>query len=135
MGFRYNEAEEGNWNLDLKGVLPALSTADAPSYGGATSVVDLPAFTDATGEGSVVRRGVPVTEVAGRTVTTVFDLMLAQYGVGREGLPGQWASGYDDVETLTPRRGRRKSRRYRRRRWPGSPGSSPPTRRSRRAAP
>jgi nitrate reductase alpha subunit len=23
-------------------------------------------------------------------VTTVFDLMLAQYGVGRDGLPGEW---------------------------------------------
>ena len=99
MGFRYNEQDEGKWNLDLQGVLPALSASDASSYGGATSTVDLPAFTDATGEGSVVRRGVPVTEIAGRQVTTVFDLMLAQYGVGRAGLPGQWARGYDDVET------------------------------------
>ena len=98
-GFRYNEADEGKWNLDLQGVRPALSVADSASYEQATSVIDLPAFTDATGEGSVVHRGVPVTEVAGRTVTTVFDLMLAQYGVGRAGLPGQWASGYDDVET------------------------------------
>src|SRR5690606_33834457 len=29
----------------------------------------------------------------------VFDIMLAQYGVGREGLPGQWSTGYDDVDT------------------------------------
>jgi nitrate reductase alpha subunit len=26
----------------------------------------------------------------------VFDLMLAQYGVGRDGLPGEWPSGYAD---------------------------------------
>ena len=25
--------------------------------------------------------------------------MLAQYGVGRNGLPGDWASGYDDADT------------------------------------
>ncbi|PAU90425.1 nitrate reductase subunit alpha [Kocuria sp. WN036] len=99
MGFRYNEQDEGKWNLDLQGVRPALSLADASSYEGSVSAVHLPAFTDATGEGSVLRRGVPVTEVAGRTVTTVFDLMLAQYGVGREGLPGDWAAGLDDVAT------------------------------------
>ncbi len=29
----------------------------------------------------------------------VFDLMLAQYGVGRDGLPGEWAAGYDDAGT------------------------------------
>src|SRR5690606_40427182 len=27
-------------------------------------------------------------------------LLLAEYGVGREGLPGQWARGYDDAEAL-----------------------------------
>ena len=35
-----------------------------------------------------MRRGVPAIRVAGRLVTTVLDLMLATYGVGREGLPG-----------------------------------------------
>ena len=35
--------------------------------------------------------------VAGQLVTTVFDLMLAQYGVARPGLPGQWPTGYDDA--------------------------------------
>ena len=29
-------------------------------------------------------------------VTTVFDLMLAQHGVARPDLPGDWPSGYDD---------------------------------------
>src|SRR5699024_10023151 len=32
--------------------------------------------------------------------TTVFDLLLAEYGVVREGLPGQWARGSDDAEAL-----------------------------------
>ncbi|MDO4919867.1 nitrate reductase subunit alpha [Kocuria sp.] len=100
MGFRYNEQDEGRWNLDLGDTLPSLSVADSAGYEGGTSRVDLPAFTDPTGAGSVIHRGVPTTTVAGRTVTTVFDLMLAQYGVGREGLPGEWASGLDDA--LTP---------------------------------
>ena len=34
--------------------------------------------------------------VAGHLVTTVFDLLLANYGVGRAGLPGDWPTGYDD---------------------------------------
>jgi nitrate reductase / nitrite oxidoreductase, alpha subunit len=29
-------------------------------------------------------------------VTTVFDLMLAQHGVARPDLPGEWPAGYDD---------------------------------------
>lgn len=45
----------------------------------------------------------PVRTVGGHLVTTVFDLLLAQYGVGRDGLPGSWPSGYDDAsEPGTP---------------------------------
>src|SRR5690606_167797 len=33
---------------------------------------------------------------------TVFDLLLAQYGVHRAGLPGKWPTGYDDPEPYTP---------------------------------
>ena len=38
--------------------------------------------------------------MAGKLVTTVYDLLLAQYGVGRDGLPGEWPSGYDDASGL-----------------------------------
>ncbi len=97
MGDRYNEAGKGKWNLDLGVVDPALSLMDTPDH---TSVeILMPRFDDPTGEGGVQRRGVPVQKVDGHLVTTVFDLMLAQYGVGREGLPGEWATGYDDVDT------------------------------------
>ena len=99
MGFRYNDQDEGKWNLDLGDTLPALSIADSAGYDGGVTHLDLPAFTDPTGAGSTIRRGVPTTTVAGRTVTTVFDIMLAQYGVGREGLPGEWSAGYDDART------------------------------------
>ena len=47
----------------------------------------------------MIRRGVPVRRVGDRLVTTVYDLLLAQYGVGREGLPGEWGGGYDDASS------------------------------------
>jgi nitrate reductase alpha subunit len=97
MGFRYTDSGKGRWNLDLDGVTPALSVAEVP---GAEPVeVLLPCFEAPDGSGSVLRRGVPAQRVGGRLVTTVFDLMLAQYGVGRDGLPGQWPTGYDDAST------------------------------------
>ncbi|MEV8437504.1 nitrate reductase subunit alpha [Actinosynnema sp. NPDC051121] len=94
LGFRYGEAGAGRWNLDLGEVDPLLSVA-----GGEAVEVELPRF-DVTG---AVRRGVPVRRVGGHLVTTVFDLLLAQYAVGRPGLPGTWPSGYDDArEPGTP---------------------------------
>ena len=97
MGFRYSGSGEGKWNLDLEGIEPALSPAGEVSAESAEIL--LPCFEDAGGAGSVLRRGVPVLAVDGQLVTTVFDLMLAQYGVGRDGLPGDWAAGYDDATT------------------------------------
>lgn len=96
MGFRYAESGKGRWNLDLEGVSPTLTLAGDGSE--ATEVL-LPAFTEADGSGSVLRRGVPTRVVGGHRVTTVFDLMLAQYGVARPGLPGEWPAGYDDAST------------------------------------
>ncbi|WP_434617414.1 nitrate reductase subunit alpha [Arthrobacter sp. A5] len=96
MGFRYNESGKGKWNLDLAGVDPALSLLEVS---GESAEILLPCFEDPAGAGSVLRRGVPVIRVDGHLVTTVFDLMLAQYGVGRPGLPGDWAADYDDSST------------------------------------
>ncbi|MFB9653823.1 nitrate reductase subunit alpha [Pseudarthrobacter oxydans] len=96
MGFRYSGSGEGRWNLDLEGIDPALSLREVS---GESAEILLPCFEQADGTGSVLRRGVPVIEVEGQLATTVFDLMLAQYGVGREGLPGEWAAGYDDAST------------------------------------
>jgi nitrate reductase alpha subunit len=94
IGFRYAESGRGRWNLDLDGVVPALTMA---GDGASPTEVLLPAFDAPDGTGSVLRRGVPAREVGGHLVTTVFDLMLAQYGVLRDGLPGQWPTGYDDA--------------------------------------
>lgn len=96
MGFRYAESGKGRWNLDLEGVSPTLTLA---GEGSEPAEVLLPAFTEADGSGSVLRRGVPTRVVGGHRVTTVFDLMLAQYGVARDGLPGEWPTGYDDPST------------------------------------
>ncbi|RJL30162.1 nitrate reductase subunit alpha [Bailinhaonella thermotolerans] len=94
LGFRYSAEGEGRWNLDLGGVDPLL-TMRGPGAG--TAEVLLPRFDEPAGRGGVLRRGVPVREVGGELVTTVFDILLAQYGVARPGLPGDWPKGYGDA--------------------------------------
>jgi nitrate reductase alpha subunit len=97
LGDRFAADGEGRWNLELGDVRPALSLID---HGECRVEISLDRF-DTADQGSAgeVRRGVPVIEVDGRTVTTVFDLLLARYGVGRESLPGTWPTGYDDAST------------------------------------
>ncbi|MBW0090762.1 nitrate reductase subunit alpha [Pseudonocardia sp. KRD-184] len=98
LGFRHTESGEGRWNLELGDVAPQLSL-----LGDDAAEVLLPRFDAVDGTGGVLRRGVPVRRVAGKLVTTVFDLMLAQYGVHRDGLPGVWPTGYDDAtQPYTP---------------------------------
>ncbi len=98
LGDRFGANGTGRWNLDLDGVEPLLTlygrTDDA-------AAVQFPRFdSDVPG---VLTRGVPTKVVAGKRVTTVFDLLLAQYGVGRPDLPGTWPTGYDDAtEPYTP---------------------------------
>jgi len=99
IGFRHTDSGIGQWNLDLGGVEPLLSLY---SDDGVSVAVDLPRFDvgdSDTETGDVIRRGVPVRRIGERWVTTVYDLMLAQYGVGRLGLPGRWAADYDDAES------------------------------------
>ncbi|NKQ57774.1 nitrate reductase subunit alpha [Amycolatopsis sp. K13G38] len=98
LGFRYGEQGAGRWNLDLGGVDPLLSAA-----GGDAVEIELPRFDTPDGSAVSLRRGVPVRRIGGQLVTTVFDLLLAQYGVRRDGLPGVWPAGYDDAaEPYTP---------------------------------
>ncbi|ACQ81048.1 nitrate reductase, alpha subunit [Beutenbergia cavernae DSM 12333] len=110
LGHRWGEADVGRWNLDLGDLRPLLSAADGAGAEG-TAAVLLPRFDLVPGDGEehqggsgVLVRGVPVRRVGGRLVTTVFDLMLAQYGVNRPALdlPGTWPSGYDDPQPCTP---------------------------------
>ena len=84
-------SDEGRWNLRLDGIEPALTLLDSAHEHVA---VDLPRFDVGESEGGgIVRRGVPAIRLGGQLVTTVLDLALAQYGVGREGLPGDWPTG------------------------------------------
>ncbi len=95
LGDRYGEGGAGKWNLDLGAVDPLLS---AEGTGEAPVAVELPRFDVPDGSAGRLRRGVPVRRVGGRLVTTVYDLLLAQYGVGRAGLPGEWPASYEDAD-------------------------------------
>ncbi|ORX19177.1 nitrate reductase [Mycobacterium szulgai] len=98
LGHRFTASGEGNWNLDLHGVDPLLTLHGPDSD---VTAVQLPRF-DGDRPG-VLARGVPTRIIAGQRVTTVFDLLLAQYGVHRDGLSGEWPAGYDDAgQPYTP---------------------------------
>ena len=95
VGHRYGEP--GRWNLRLEGLEPVLSLLGR--VGAESVAVDLPRFDSGERDrGAAMRRGVPAMRIGGRLVCTVLDLVLAQYGVRREGLPGDWPDGYDDAE-------------------------------------
>ncbi|MFK5645982.1 nitrate reductase subunit alpha [Ornithinimicrobium sp. LYQ121] len=94
IGHRFGEEGVGRWNLELGDVRPVLSLHG--DTGEAVEVL-LPRFDNVDGDQVRERRGVPVRRVGDHLVTTVLDLMLAHYGVGRHGLPGAWPTGYDDA--------------------------------------
>jgi nitrate reductase alpha subunit len=103
VGHRWSE-EKGKWNLLLEDSLdgepidPALTFLDA--HDGVLQV-DLHDFV----EGAPIRRGVPVRHVEtaeGRVaVATVYDLLMARFGVGR-GLEGDYPESFDDDRPYTP---------------------------------
>ena len=100
LGFHYAKTTPGEWNLDLGDIDPVLTM-----YGRHTEAVpiDLARFDIGDTEGgSTIQRGVPAVRIGDRLVTTVFDLLMAQYAVPRDGLPGTWPSGYDDPQPYTP---------------------------------
>jgi nitrate reductase alpha subunit len=97
IGHRYGEEGLGQWNLDLGDLDPALTMYPTADGGVRESVeVELPRFDGSDGRVAHERRGVPVARVGDHLVTTVLDLLLAQYGVHRDGLPGAWPESYDD---------------------------------------
>jgi nitrate reductase / nitrite oxidoreductase, alpha subunit len=100
VGHRWGKTE-GKWNLELKDaqdgspIVPKLTLMN-----GHTNYVDV-AFNE-FGSGAVFHRGVParwiMTEDGEVLVTTAYDLLLAQFGVGR-GLGGDYPANYDDEES------------------------------------
>ncbi|MGW3446574.1 nitrate reductase subunit alpha [Streptomyces sp. NPDC001076] len=103
LGFRWTDTGKGRWNLELDAIEPQLTLYGSEVAAGVE--VLLPRFDTDGGEhgrgsGDVLRRGVPATRLGGAhgpLVTTVYDLLLAQYGVWRHGLPGRWPTHYEDA--------------------------------------
>ena len=89
LGHRYGEAGVGRWNLELGDVDPVLSLLDTAEE---SVVVRMPRFDTPDGAAADLPRGVPTRRIGGHLVTTVFDLLLAQYGVGRS-VGGQTSAG------------------------------------------
>ncbi len=99
IGHRWQK-QKGQWNLELKDetdggeIEPRLSLIENHDDILSVAVTDF-------GTGRIWQRGVPVKyieTVEGRVpVTTVFDLMMAQFGVAR-GLSGSYPKDYDDEE-------------------------------------
>jgi len=96
VGFRWAR-EKGKWNLLLKDGLDGSDIDPVLTFLGEDALeVELDDF----GEGRTTMRGVPVKRLAAAdgttiTVTTVYDLLMAQYGVPR-GLPGEYPADYND---------------------------------------
>jgi len=96
IGHRFGDEGVGQWNLELGELDPQLTLLDS---GSESAEVLLPRFDGPNGTVELHRRGVPIRRIGDRVVTTVLDLMLAQYGVAREGLPGEWPRDYEDPST------------------------------------
>jgi nitrate reductase / nitrite oxidoreductase, alpha subunit len=104
LGFRWQK-QKGQWNLEQKdglegaGIDPELTFLEDPEE-------LLPVSFAEFAEGKAFQRSVPVRYVEtaeGRVaVSTIYDLLMAQYGVGR-GLPGDFPTDYDDANlSYTP---------------------------------
>ncbi|MCC7079029.1 MAG: nitrate reductase subunit alpha [Burkholderiales bacterium] len=103
VGFRWG-VEKGKWNLTLEDGLDDSPIDPVLSFIDRSDTVVQVALDDFAG-GAIVTRGVPVKRIATAdgevVVTTGFDLLMAQFGVGR-GLDGAYPSSYDEDAPYTP---------------------------------
>jgi nitrate reductase alpha subunit len=99
LGFRW-QSRKGEWNLQMKDGLDGAELEPSLTLLGTGDEVAQVSFPDFAGERTSLR-GVPVkvieTESGPVRVATIYDLLLAQYGVAR-GLPGEWPAGDDDAD-------------------------------------
>ena len=100
VGFRWGK-QPGKWNLLLKDAKDSSEVQPALTFLNGNDGVVAVHLDDFAGAKSL-QRGVPVkrlqTASGGTvTVTTVYDLLMAQYGVPR-GLEGQYPKDYDDED-------------------------------------
>ncbi|BCZ93088.1 nitrate reductase subunit alpha (plasmid) [Thermus thermophilus] len=104
LGFRWQK-EKGKWNLKLEDPRTGEPLNPRLSLLGVEDEVVLVEFDDFAADRRL-KRGVPVKYVATKdgervAVATVFDLLMAQFGVGR-GLPGDYPASYEDDLPYTP---------------------------------
>jgi nitrate reductase / nitrite oxidoreductase, alpha subunit len=94
------DSKDGNWNMKAEDAESDLPYDPVLTYLGREDEVLQVDFTE-YGLDIQSKRGVPVryieTSTGRATVTTVFDLMMAQYGVGR-GLEGDYPADYTDKD-------------------------------------
>ena len=100
VGFRWGQ-QPGKWNLVLKDAVDSTDIRPALTFLNANDGV-VEVELDDFAAGGVLHRGVPVKRlqtVSGATVlvATVYDLLMAQYGVPR-GLAGQYPKDYNDED-------------------------------------
>ncbi len=112
IGDRWANDDKGHWNLKMEDtvtgewIAPRLSLIDGSS-GRYSDVADLEFeyFSGSSAADGTYIRSVPVRTVqtvdGPVTVTTVFDLLNARFGVDR-GLPGHSSSSYDEDLPYTP---------------------------------
>jgi nitrate reductase alpha subunit len=103
-GFRW-QSEKGKWNLKLEDGLDGSVIAPSLTFLSDGAQVERVLLDDFS-TGVTIARGVPVRTVptvdgGEAVVTTVYDLLMAQYGVSR-GLAGDYPAGYDDDLPYTP---------------------------------
>ncbi len=100
IGFRWQK-KKGQWNLESKDGLDGSSIDSSLTFLEDADKVVKVGFTDFSSN-RVLKRSVPVKYVEtaeGKTpVTTVYDLLMAQFGVTRN-LSGEYPKSYDDADT------------------------------------
>ncbi len=105
VGFRWGQ-EKGKWNLLLKDGVDGSDIAPTLTFLNDNDGIAQVRFDD-FGEARSIKRGVPIKKIKtadGKevTVATVYDLLMAQYGVDR-GLAGDYPKNYDDdSQAYTP---------------------------------
>lgn len=101
LGFRWQK-KEGEWNLQMKDGQDGAELAPVLSLLDSNEAVLQVAFDDFSA-GQAVQRGVPVryleTAHGKVAVTTVFDLLMAQFGVER-GLAGDYPHSYNAEDSV-----------------------------------
>jgi len=96
LGFRWQQ-QKGQWNLEPKDGLDGSEIRAQLTFLGSADQLSV-SFAE-FGENKSFQRNIPVRYIetaSGKTaVATIYDLLMAQYGVGR-GLEGDYPANYDD---------------------------------------